>query len=55
VHTRLDGERPAPAASSERPKREYRHWKQKFWKRRNNVRQQRAAMESSEMPLPEIS
>lgn len=34
--------------------REYRHWKQKFWKRRNNVRAERAAMAAREQPLPEV-
>ena len=57
VHTRLDGDpgEAGPAPGSGRPKREYRHWKQKFWKRRNSVRQQRAMLYEAEIPLPEIS
>lgn len=34
--------------------REYRHWKQKFWKRRTNIRAQKAALSSQEQPLPEM-
>jgi hypothetical protein len=55
VHTRLETERSEVSPATGRPKREYRHWKQKFWKRRNNVRAQRAMMSNGEMPLPEIS
>lgn len=35
-------------------RRDYRHWKQKFWKRRTNVRAERAAMSKEEPPLPEL-
>jgi hypothetical protein len=55
VHTRLDGDPGDLNPRTGRPRREYRHWKQKFWKRRNNVRQQRALQYDAEMPLPEIS
>ncbi len=34
--------------------REFRHWKQKFWKRRNNVRAERARMATQEQPIPEV-
>lgn len=44
----------AIAAGIGRPRRDYRHWKQKFWKRRNNVRMQRAMLEDQELPVPEI-
>jgi hypothetical protein len=54
VHTRLDTERGEASGSSERPRREYRHWKQKFWKRRNNVRAQKAMLAKAELPTPEI-
>jgi hypothetical protein len=37
-----------------KPAREYRHWKQKFWKRRSNQRAERAAMAKQEPPLPEV-
>ena len=33
-----------------RGRRDYRHWKQKFWKRRKNVRAARAAMSREEPP-----
>lgn len=56
VHTRLDGDPGEATPTPGRAGREYRHWKQKFWKRRNNVRQQRAALlAEAEMPVPEIS
>jgi hypothetical protein len=55
VHTRLDTDPGELTPSSTKPKREYRHWKQKFWKRRANLRQQRAMQYEAEMPLPEIS
>ena len=34
--------------------REYRHWKQKFWKRRTAMRAQRARIAVQEQPLPEV-
>lgn len=34
--------------------REYRHWKQKFWKRRNKVRAEKAMMVDQEMPVPDV-
>ena len=55
VHTRLDATPDDTGPATGRPRREYRHWKQKFWKRRNNLRQQRAMLYEAEMPLPEIS
>jgi hypothetical protein len=55
VHTRLDGEPGEATTPGGRPRREYRHWKQKFWKRRTNMRAQRALLSSAEAPLPEIS
>ena len=54
VHTGLDPERAQPSGSSGQPRREYRHWKQKFWKRRTNVRAQKAILANQEMPIPEI-
>lgn len=54
VHTRMDAERGDGSPAAGRPKREYRHWKQKFWKRRTNVRAQRALLANGEGPLPEI-
>ena len=56
VHTRVEAE-PAetvPDAGAARPRREYRHWKQKFWKRRNNVRAEKAMMVNQEMPVPDL-
>ena len=55
VHTRFEGERGEAVTETARPRREYRHWKQKFWKRRTSVRAQRAMMANAEVPLPEIS
>jgi len=54
VHTRMDGDPGEASPATGRPRREYRHWKQKFWKRRNNVRAQRALLASAEAPLPEV-
>jgi hypothetical protein len=56
VHTRLDIERGdgTGGSSGGAARREYRHWKQKFWKRRTNVRAQKAVLASQEMPVPEI-
>ena len=34
--------------------REFRHWKQKFWKRRSNQRAEKAAMTRSEQALPDL-
>lgn len=55
-HTGIDLDPNEKERSSGIPKggRDYRHWKQKFWKRRNNVRAARAAMEAREQPLPEV-
>lgn len=53
VHTRLDVERGDTGGGSA-TRREYRHWKQKFWKRRTNVRAQKAILATQEMPIPEI-
>ena len=53
-HTRVDLE---PDDTNERivkASREYRHWKQKFWKRRTAMRAQRARMAAQEQPLPEV-
>ena len=47
---RSDGAEPARI----RPRRDYRHWKQKFWKRRNSVRAERAAMTREDQPLPDL-
>lgn len=55
VHTRLDVERTeGGGGGSNGRRREYRHWKQKFWKRRTNVRAQKAVLANQEMPIPEI-
>ncbi len=55
VHTRLDVERTEGGGGDGGRRREYRHWKQKFWKRRTNVRAQKAILATQEMPIPEIS
>lgn len=58
-HTRVDVDR--HELTSESPKqrgrggRDYRHWKQKFWKRRSSVRAERAAMTATELPVPKVS
>lgn len=54
VHTGLDGERTEGGGGGGGKRREYRHWKQKFWKRRTNVRAQKAILANQEMPIPEI-
>lgn len=54
VHTRLDVERTEGGGGDGGRRREYRHWKQKFWKRRTNVRAQKAILATQEMPVPEI-
>ncbi len=54
VHTRIDVEPDGVMERSPRPKREYRHWKQKFWKRRTAMREQRAMLANQEVPLPEV-
>lgn len=54
VHTRIDMGPDEVQPRPGRPRREYRHWKQKFWKRRNNVRAEKAMLANQEMPLPEI-
>lgn len=54
VHTRLDVEPGEGPSGGGAKRREYRHWKQKFWKRRTNVRAQKAMQATQEMPIPEI-
>lgn len=54
VHTRLDVEPGEGPSGGGARRREYRHWKQKFWKRRTNVRAQKAILATQEMPIPEI-
>ena len=54
VHTRVDVEREQASAEKVRPAREFRHWKQKFWKRRTNARIEKAMMANQEAPLPEL-
>lgn len=54
VHTRVDVDVEGADERASRGRREYRHWKQKFWKRRSNMRAQRAQLENQEMPLPEV-
>lgn len=57
VHTRVDvdpNERRTEGGAGSRPGREYRHWKQKFWKRRSAARAERAAMSNADMPLPDM-
>lgn len=54
THTRVDVE---PEDVEERhvgQRREYRHWKQKFWKRRTNDRLEKAQLAAQEPPLPEV-
>lgn len=56
-HTRVDldpRERPTDEGNGSRPSREYRHWKQKFWKRRSAARAERAAMSTTEVPLTDM-
>lgn len=53
-HTRVDldpAETDEPATG---PRREYRHWKQKFWKRRNKERAAKARLASQEPPMPDV-
>lgn len=56
-HTRVDVD-PKEIATNEAvgmaPSREYRHWKQKFWKRRSAERAVRAQLLTQEPPLPEV-
>ena len=47
---RTDGETTAPSG-----RREFKHWKQKFWKRRSNIRAARAQLFRQDEPAPEIS
>ena len=55
VDVRPDGAVGAEAGTTaRRGSREYRHWKQKFWKRRTNRRAEKAAMFREEPPLPEV-
>jgi hypothetical protein len=54
-HTRVDldpNERADGAVPSR--SRDFRHWKQKFWKRRSNQRAERAQLASQEQQLPEM-
>lgn len=53
-HTRVDMDPSERAEPPIKAKREYRHWKQKFWKRRTNMRAAKAAMAAEEQPLPEV-
>lgn len=53
-HTGLDIKPEVADEPVSKPGREYRHWKQKFWKRRSNQRAERAAMAKQEPPLPEM-
>ena len=58
-HTRVDvdpGERSDDDTGGARGRagREYRHWKQKFWKRRTNQRAEKAAMTREDQPLPDL-
>ena len=60
THTRVDvdpselGVTDAGQDTTTRGAREYRHWKQKFWKRRANQRAERAQLASEEQPLPDL-
>ncbi|WP_436793803.1 hypothetical protein [Actinospongicola halichondriae] len=58
-HTRVDIDPKettiaAASAPTSSPGREYRHWKQKFWKRRTNIRAAKARLAAQEPPLPEL-
>ncbi|MGK2929878.1 MAG: hypothetical protein ACSLFO_09915 [Acidimicrobiales bacterium] len=53
-HTGIDVKPDEEAETKPKVAREYRHWKQKFWKRRSNQRAERAAMTRQEPPLPEV-
>lgn len=57
VRTRIEVEvtEITPMEPDARPKREYRHWKQKFWKRRTNERLQKASLAMQEIPLRDVS
>ena len=55
--TRIDvdrSERTSSGPAKLRGRRDYRHWKQKFWKRRTNVRAEKAAMSRQEPELPDL-
>ncbi|MDZ7674503.1 MAG: hypothetical protein U5K30_05490 [Acidimicrobiales bacterium] len=54
-HTRVDVAPEGPDEKVVGQHREYRHWKQKFWKRRKGERARRAALQNQEMPVPEVS
>ena len=59
-HTRIDvdpRERTSDDAMAAAPARgnDLRHWKQKFWKRRSNIRAERAQLVRQEPPVPEVS
>ena len=57
-HTRIDidpNERTNDGAASPGRGNDFRHWKQKFWKRRSNVRAERAQLFRQEPPVPEVS
>lgn len=54
-HTRVDVDpKELPKSEAKPPSREFRHWKQKFWKRRTNIRAERAALAAQEPPMPEL-
>ena len=56
-HTRIDVD-PKELSTNEAAgvarSRDYRHWKQKFWKRRSTERANRAQLLTQEPPLPEV-
>ena len=60
-HTRIDVDRSELGVNEQdgdttgsRGAREYRHWKQKFWKRRTNQRAERAQLAMEDQPLPDL-
>ena len=54
-HTRIELDPTERSDDGRAPRRrDYRHWKQKFWKRRSNLRAERAQIARQELPLPEM-
>ncbi len=55
-HTRVDVDRKELMTNevASPASREFRHWKQKFWKRRSTERATRAQLLTQEPPLPEV-
>lgn len=53
-HTRVDVKPDVRDEVVSTSGRDFRHWKQKFWKRRTNLRVAKAQIARQEQPLPEV-